>query len=78
MNKKIVPPYTKTGDNGKTFLPGVGRVDKHHHMIEFIGTMDELVSILGACISHLSCREAFMPLLSFMLPEPFADGQNAN
>ena len=53
MNKKIVSPYTKTGDQGKTFLPGIGRVDKHHHMIDFIGTMDELASILGVCISFL-------------------------
>ena len=53
MNKKIIKPYTKAGDLGKTFLPGVGNVDKHHHMIEFIGTIDELTSMLGACISFL-------------------------
>jgi len=53
MGKKIVRLYTKTGDQGKTFLPDIGRVDKHHPMIEFIGTMDELASILGVCISFL-------------------------
>ena len=53
MSNKITRPYTKTGDRGTTSLPGAGRVDKHHHMVEFIGTMDELVSILGACISFL-------------------------
>jgi len=53
MDKKITHPYTKAGDQGETFLPSIGKVDKHHHIIEFIGTMDELTSILGACISFL-------------------------
>jgi len=43
--------YTKTGDDGSTGLYGGGRVMKHHPRIEAYGTVDELNSWLGMCVS---------------------------
>ena len=39
--------YTKTGDNGQTGLPGGLRVPKDHQVINAVGSVDELNSILG-------------------------------
>ena len=38
---------TKRGDDGSTQVLGLGRVSKSHEMIEYLGTVDELQSILG-------------------------------
>ena len=38
---------TKRGDKGTTQVLGLGRVSKDHPMIEYLGTVDELQSILG-------------------------------
>lgn len=38
---------TKTGDQGKTALPGGARVSKANPRVECYGTIDELISFLG-------------------------------
>ena len=38
---------TKRGDKGSTQVLGLGRVSKDHPMIEYLGTVDELQSLLG-------------------------------
>ena len=43
--------YTKTGDGGETSLFGGGRVPKDHPRIEVYGTVDELNSLIGVCLS---------------------------
>lgn len=44
--------YTKTGDTGETSLYGGSRVPKDERRIEAYGTVDELNSLLGQCLSH--------------------------
>jgi cob(I)alamin adenosyltransferase len=39
--------YTKTGDDGRTGLPGGGRVPKDAAVTKFCGTVDELNTVLG-------------------------------
>lgn len=46
--------YTKTGDQGKTFLIGGTKVPKSHIRIEAYGTVDELNSYTGLVNDHLS------------------------
>jgi cob(I)alamin adenosyltransferase len=43
---------THTGDLGTTDLPARGRVPKHDVRIAFLGTMDEVDSVLGLAIAH--------------------------
>ena len=38
---------TKRGDKGTTQVLGLGRVSKDHPMVEYLGTVDELQSLLG-------------------------------
>lgn len=45
--------YTKTGDAGQTSLVGGQRVNKTHARLEAYGTIDELNSYVGLCISSL-------------------------
>lgn len=42
--------YTKIGDTGKTTFFGYGLVDKNDPRIEFLGTLDELNSIVGVTL----------------------------
>jgi len=51
LNVKI---YTRTGDGGLTSLYRGGRVPKCSHRLEAYGTLDELNSVLGQAIAHLS------------------------
>lgn len=46
--------YTKTGDKGETSLVDGGRVKKTHPRVEAYGTVDELNSTLGICVSLLT------------------------
>lgn len=46
--------YTKTGDDGQTALLSGARVNKDDHRLEAYGTVDELNSVLGLVVSHLS------------------------
>lgn len=39
--------YTKTGDEGTTFLIGGTRVSKSHYRVEAYGTVDELNAHIG-------------------------------
>ena len=43
--------YTKTGDGGTTGLFGGQRVEKDHPRVEAYGTVDELNSVLGWCVT---------------------------
>ncbi|NCN95151.1 MAG: cob(I)yrinic acid a,c-diamide adenosyltransferase [Bdellovibrionales bacterium] len=43
--------YTKSGDQGETSLVDGSRVKKNHPRVEAYGTVDELNSILGICLS---------------------------
>lgn len=38
---------TKRGDSGLTDLYGASRVPKHHYLIQIIGSLDELQSVIG-------------------------------
>ena len=49
--------YTKTGDLGQTSLLGGTKVPKSHLRIEAYGTVDELNSYLGLCITGLGINE---------------------
>src|SRR5258708_14700755 len=46
--------YTRTGDKGKTSLFNGTRVYKNNIRVESYGTIDELNSIVGVCISFLA------------------------
>ncbi|OGC47496.1 ATP:cob(I)alamin adenosyltransferase [candidate division WWE3 bacterium RIFCSPHIGHO2_01_FULL_35_17] len=48
-----MPIYTRTGDKGTTSLFSGQRVLKSSEIIEFIGLLDELNSLLGICVSML-------------------------
>jgi len=50
--------YTRTGDKGQTSLFGGERVSKTHGRVEAYGTLDELNSSLGLCVSF--CRQSGM------------------
>lgn len=45
--------YTKTGDAGQTSLVGGKRVSKSNLRLEAYGTVDELNSYIGLCVSSL-------------------------
>ncbi len=47
--------YTRTGDKGQTALFGGERVSKAHGRVQAYGTLDELNSCLGICVSL--CRK---------------------
>src|SRR3989304_9158103 len=49
-----MPIYTKTGDKGKTSLFSGKRVWKYDARVDTYGTVDELNSIIGIAIAHLS------------------------
>ena len=46
--------YSKKGDKGKTSLIGGKVVDKHNLSVDAYGTIDELNSVLGLCISEIN------------------------
>ena len=46
--------YTRTGDDGGTALFGGGRVRKDDRRVEAYGTVDELNSVVGWCVTQLA------------------------
>ena len=46
--------YTRTGDDGETGLFGGGRVSKAAARVEAYGSVDELNSLIGVAMAHLS------------------------
>jgi len=53
-NIRINKVYTRSGDYGKTSLIGGIKVDKDDLRIDAYGTIDELNSVLGLCISEIN------------------------
>ncbi len=49
--------YTRTGDEGTTYLPSAGRVAKSHPRIEALGALDELTSHLGMARAAIDDEE---------------------
>lgn len=45
--------YTRTGDKGETSLANGQRVSKASAVIDFVGALDRLNSIIGICVAHL-------------------------
>ena len=54
--------YTRSGDNGTTFLPKVGRVSKTHARVEALGELDALLAQMGAVV-ELADTNIVKPLL---------------
>lgn len=52
-----MPIYTKTGDDGTTATFGGKRISKGDPQVEAYGSIDELTSIVGLVISHLSKKD---------------------
>ena len=66
---------TKTGDKGYTSVLSGDRVPKDHFIIEYIGTLDELQSILG-CLHHKDIpviQKDIYRLMSMKGVEPWFD-----
>ena len=66
---------TKTGDKGYTSVLSGDRVPKDHFIIEYIGTLDELQSILG-CLVHediATIQKDIYRLMSMKGVEPWFD-----
>ncbi len=49
--------YTKTGDDGTTAIFGGTRISKGDPQVEAYGSIDELTSIVGLVIAHLSKKD---------------------
>lgn len=56
--------YTRTGDKGKTSLFSGKRVFKYERRVETYGTIDELNSVMGVAIAHLTAKRGFPRLRS--------------
>jgi cob(I)alamin adenosyltransferase len=52
-----MPIYTRKGDDGTTGLLGKKRAKKTDPLLEAIGTVDELNSMLGICISLITDKK---------------------
>ena len=52
--------YTKGGDKGTTFSPGIGRVVKYHCSVDAQGELDELNSWLAVASGSLPSRNRFV------------------
>ncbi len=55
--KRITRVYTKTGDKGETSLVDGSRVSKSSKRVDTFGDVDELNSILGISLQHISDDE---------------------
>lgn len=65
--------YTKTGDKGETSLFGGKRVGKDNPRLEAYGTVDELNSLLGFCVS-VSKSDEVRELLTYLQNRLFDTG----
>ena len=45
--------YTRAGDKGETSLANGQRISKASPVIDFLGSLDELNSLIGICVSYL-------------------------
>jgi len=61
--------YTRTGDDGRSSLPGGGRAPKHHPCFNALGDIDELVSWIGLLreLPENSSRREFLRTLQEQL-----------
>jgi cob(I)alamin adenosyltransferase len=64
MGHRLSKIYTRTGDDGTTGLGDGSRIDKDHHRMDSIGTVDELNSVIGLLIAELPAEDAYLPLLA--------------
>tara|TARA_B100001105_G_C22232434_1_gene374617 strand:+ start:59 stop:685 length:627 start_codon:yes stop_codon:yes gene_type:complete len=75
MNKKkykdptftISKVYTKTGDDGKTFLVGGQKVLKSNVRIHAYGEIDELNSVIGICLGELNILKKNFDVLNKLI-----------
>lgn len=66
--------YTKTGDDGTTSLFDGTRVSKNDARIDTYGDIDELNSLLGVVVAHLSNQKDIQTLLLGIQRDLFALG----
>ena len=59
--------YTRTGDKGKTSLFSGKRVWKYDARVDTYGTIDELNSVIGVAIAHLSLKKGSNKLKKILL-----------
>ena len=54
-----IPIYTRIGDDGLTYVPlfGNAKIPKNHLILEVLGTIDELSSVIGLARSFLRSDE---------------------
>lgn len=53
MGHRLTKIYTRTGDNGETGLAGGERVSKNSPLVQAMGDVDELNSLLGLLVCQL-------------------------
>jgi len=58
--------YTKGGDNGTTFIPCEGRVNKYHCSVDAQGEIDELNCWIGMIIQAVSTKDVFLENLNYI------------
>jgi cob(I)alamin adenosyltransferase len=63
MTVNLTRIYTRLGDDGKTHLGDMSRVEKNHPRIEAYGTVDELNSQLGVCVATPGLEPAHTAIL---------------
>ncbi|CAA0082951.1 Cobalamin adenosyltransferase [Zhongshania aliphaticivorans] len=64
MGHRLSKIYTRTGDDGTTGLGDGSRIEKDHHRMESIGTVDELNSAIGLLLAELPSDDAYAALLA--------------
>lgn len=68
-----MPIYTRTGDKGKTSLFSGKRVFKNDARVETYGTIDELNSVIGVAVAHLSSSKKEIKYIKNILLEIQSD-----
>lgn len=77
MTNRLTKIYTKTGDKGETGLSGGKRVRKDCPVIQAIGDVDELNSVIGIVLAH-DMSEELKNILITMQHQLFNFGAQLN